>query len=264
MKTDFKLIKNRKAIAMIELIFSIVIMGIALMSAPMLIGTSTKSSMLGMQQESIAAAVTQMNTIMTTEWDNMDTNGTIGSPVLKTASATFAQCAAAADLTPVGVTGLSSGGRYCQGLSGPSISYDATVAVDMGTDGTVIELTSYDDVDDYHNKSYTVSVYEGDDDYDTASGDYIDTKITIASQIFYAEDAARNTDNSTGNYGQATTFSNPFRNNAPAGTTNIKIISLRLTSNNDAKELSDKQINLSAFMCNVGSPSDIITNKSIL
>jgi len=262
MKTiDLKLKRSRKAVAMIELIFSIVIMGITLMSAPMLVSTASKSSMLSMQQESIAAAVTQMNTIMTTEWDHMDTNGTIGSPILKTQSDTFSQCSAAADRVPSGTTGLSTGGRYCHGLGGPAISYDTTAT--LGTDDTLIEMTSYDDVDDYNNKSYTVSVYEGDN-YDTSSGDYIDKKITITSQIFFAEDEARNTDNSTGNYGQTTTFSNPFRNNTPAGTTNIKIISLQLSSNNDAKELSDKQINLSAFMCNVGAPSSIVTNRSTL
>jgi len=262
MKTiDLKLKKSRKAVAMIELIFSIVIMGITLMSAPMLISTASKSSMLTMQQESIAAAVTQMNTIMTTEWDHMDTNGTIGSPILKTDSDTFNQCAGALDEAPSGTTGLSSGGRYCQGLGGPSISYDATATI--GTDGTLIEMTSYDDVDDYDNKSYTVTVYEGDD-YATSSGDYIDKDITITSRVFFAEDEARNTDNSTGNYGQTTTFSNPFRNNTPAGTTNIKIISLQLTSSNDAEELSDKQVNLSAFMCNVGAPGSIVTNRSSL
>ena len=77
---------------MIELIFAIVIMAIALMSAPMLIRTSTQSSMVALQQESIAAAVSQMGMIMTAEWDHRDTNGTAGEPVLTTDSTVFSQC----------------------------------------------------------------------------------------------------------------------------------------------------------------------------
>jgi len=45
---------HRKAIAMIELIFAIVVMGIVMLSAPMLVNKATQSSYVALQQESIA------------------------------------------------------------------------------------------------------------------------------------------------------------------------------------------------------------------
>jgi len=49
-------VKSRKAIAMIELIFAIVVIGIALLSVPNLIYTATESGYTSLQQEAIASA----------------------------------------------------------------------------------------------------------------------------------------------------------------------------------------------------------------
>ena len=249
--------KERPAIAMIELIFAIVIMGIALMSAPMLISMSSKSSMVALQQESIAAAVSQMNMILTAEWDNMDTNATLGEPVLTTDSTVFNQCTGGA-VRPNGVT--SATGRYCIGLNGSG----PYLASSIGTDNTLGESLSYDDVDDYNNKSYSVNIYAGDV-YATYLGDYIDKNISITSHIYYGDDTPRNSSDAVGNYAKNTIFANPFRHNNPGGTTNIKLIHIKLTSANSVAEIADKQINLSAFMCNVGAPKpNIISNESSL
>ncbi len=76
----------RPGIAMIELIFAIVIMAIVLMSAPMMIGTATKSSNVSLQQESIAIAAAEIGMILTHHWDEGDTNETTSAPILLTAS----------------------------------------------------------------------------------------------------------------------------------------------------------------------------------
>jgi len=239
---------------MIELIFAIVIIGITLMSAPMLISTASKSSMVALQQESIAAAVAQMNMILTAEWDNMDTNATIGEPVLTTDSTVFNQCTGGAT-RPNGVT--SATGRYCIGLDG-SGPYGAS---SIGVDSTLGESLSYDDADDYNNQSYEVKPYAGDT-YATYLGDYIDKNISITSKIYYGDDTPRNSTDAAGNYQKSTRFANPFRHSNPAvGTTNIKLIHVQLTSTNPAAEIADKQINLSAFMCNVGAPKQMINNE---
>jgi type II secretory pathway pseudopilin PulG len=241
---------------MIELIFSLVIIGITLASAPLLISTSSKSSYLALQQESIAAAVTQMNIIMTSQWDHADTNTTIGEPTLTTDSTIFNQCPSASSL-PSGTT--SDTGRYCQPLGGPTITYAASNT--LGTDSSPGESLAYDDVDDYHNKSYTVSVYSGDS-YDTSSGDYIDKDINVTASVYYGDDTPRTTEDVAGTYGETTTFSNPFRHINPAvGTTNVKLFSVKLSSTNSAEELSSKDIRLSAFMANIGAPKKFITNE---
>jgi len=80
-----KIVKRKKAIAMIELIFALVIMGIVLMSAPMLIQQSVKSSNIALQQEAIVAAASQTSIILSMHWDEENTRINVGeSPILNT------------------------------------------------------------------------------------------------------------------------------------------------------------------------------------
>ena len=73
----------RPAIAMIELIFAIVIMGIILMSAPMLISTAAKSGYVAIQQEAINEAASRVNMIMTFHWDANSADETVLDPILQ-------------------------------------------------------------------------------------------------------------------------------------------------------------------------------------
>jgi len=249
----------RRAIAMIELIFAITVMGIVMLSAPMLINRATQSSYVALQQESVAAVAAQLNMIMAAEWDAADTNvSVIGEPVLRTVSTTLNQCVGTAE-RPAGVT--SSSGRYCKGLDN---SYGHTASTTLGPEGT--EGTYYDDIDDYNNASYKISVYNSES-YQTHIGDYIDQNITLSSSVYYGDDVPRKADGnpSTGGYDENITFSNPFRNTSSTST-NIKLITVTLTSNNPAAELStNKSIRLSAFMCNIGAPKpELISNESTL
>lgn len=241
---------------MIELIFAIVIMGIVMLSAPMLIDRAQKSSFVALQQESIAAAATQMNIIMTTEWDHFDTNHTEGSPVLVTSSTNVNACRTSNPFTPLGVT--HSFGRYCKGLSSTVTSFNASTTL-----GTEIEGPIYNDIDDFNNATYDVEVYNSEN-YSTSQGDYLDQNITVASRVYYGDDMPRVSGGgaSAGGYDKNTTFSNPFRTTS-VNTTNIKLITVTLTSNNQAVEISDKNIFLSAFMCNIGATkANLYSNRN--
>lgn len=244
--------KRRAAIAMIELIFSIVIIGLVLLSAPMLIERSTKSTYVALQQESIAAAATQINMIMTAEWDHGNTDNIEGAPILQTGT-TGTAIINCTSQHPIGVT--SASGRYCNGLGSPTLFFNATAIGPEGLEGSI-----NDDIDDYDSNASQVSVYENEV-YATHQGDYIDRNITISSRIYYGDDTPRNVSNGAGNYQTSTTFSNPFRNVITGNTTNIKLITVQLTSSNIADEISDKQITLSAFMCNIGAPSPTLYNN---
>jgi len=248
--------KSRKAIAMIELIFAIVVMGIVMLSVPNLLKTSVEGTYTALQQESIAAAVAQMNMIMTAEWDEQDTNILEGAPVLRTASPNIANCTTD---HPPGVT--SASGRYCKGLSTGAF-FVATPPANLGkeaTDGSMLN-----DVDDYNNLSYQLAVYNNEN-YTTTQGNYIDTDINITSRVYYGDDRPNKADGtpSAGGYDKTMRFSNPFRTIVAAGSRHIKLVTLTLTSSNSAGELSsDKRITLSAFMCNIGAPKkDILTNR---
>ncbi len=239
--------KIRPAIAMIELIFAITIMGIVMLSAPLLIDRSSKSTYIALQQESIAAAATQINMIMATEWDNADTNSSKGAPVLQTGSTAISNCTTD---KPVGVT--SASGRYCKdALATNSVFLSATSPLSLGAEST--DSTVYNDVDDFNNKSYTVSVYHSEN-YTTYQGDYLDSDINVTSNVYYGDDTPRNVSDTAGNYQTSTTFSNPFRHIITAHSTNIKLIKVTLSSTNTANEINNKQIVLTAFMCNIGAP----------
>ena len=75
-------VKNRKAIAMIELIFAIVIVGIALLSVPNLIYRATESGYTAMQQEAIAAAASDISLILTKRWDEANTDPRLPAIIL--------------------------------------------------------------------------------------------------------------------------------------------------------------------------------------
>lgn len=242
-------LKQRPALAMIELIFALVVMGIVMMSAPMLIERATKSSYVALQQEAVTAAATQLAMIMTRAWDHNDVNSSGYTPVLITqsgavAGAAISNCAA---INPPGVSNIN--GRYCLDSSGTNPFYSASpIAFDSG----------YEDIDDFNGKSSDISLYASEN----SVSDYIDKNITILSNIYYGVDTPKNTNNiSSGGYKQSTIFANPFRTTS-VNTTHIKLITITLTSNSTSNELKDKQIFLSAFMCNIGAPRKLESNEA--
>ncbi len=154
---------------------------------------------------------------------------------------------------PIGVT--STSGRYCNGLSSTTLFYNATAIGPEGLEGGL-----NDDIDDYDANASQISVYENEV-YATHQGDYLDRNITISSRVYYGDDTPRTAANAAGAYQKDTTFSNPFRNVITSNTTNIKLITVELSSSNPADEISDKHITLSAFMCNIGAPKKEIYNN---
>lgn len=247
----------RDAIAMIELIFAIVIIGITLLSAPLLISQASKSGYVALQQESIAAAASQMGLVLTRAWDEADENQT-QSAILMTsyADAGNAVLRTFTVATPrPGMDGNAS--RRHTYLADNTIINASTT---LGSDGN-----DTDDIDDFDGNNYTLSIYLDGTAFTEATttevGDYIDKNISIATTVEYGNDVPRNTDGtaSANAYNATTiTFSNPFYNtgtgNVGASTTNIKLITVRLTTNTGATtpELQ-KDISLSAFSTNIGS-----------
>ena len=221
----------RPAIAMIELIFAIVIMGIVLMSAPMLISTATKSGYVAIQQEAINEAASQINMIMGYHWDENDANETYLDPILQVSNGYT-------DLDEDGTTGRRSGT--------PRESYRSFIRSD-GTDdlnaSASISFTSdveteEDDIDDFEGDSNLTLI-------ETSAAEYVETTtIDINTAISY------NTDNVVSDgYNQSSIVYNPF--STSGGTTNIKSITVTLTSTSGLDEL-EKNIVLRSFSCNIG------------
>ncbi len=226
------------AIAMIELIFAIVIMGIVLMSAPMLISTATKSGYVAIQQESINEAASRVNMIMGYHWDENSADDTILDPILQTAS----------PVTDLAEATYADGNGTARRVGTPRESYriffvkpdgyraKATAAGSLGSEG------AENDVDDFDGTIGLTLAGAG------TGANYIEKNVTIATTIAYIDD---DTDTTNYNTGNTINFNANFTQ-TKGSTTNIKRISTTLTSDAASPDELDKEIILHAFSCNIG------------
>ena len=225
----------RPAIAMIELIFALVIMGIVLMSAPRLISSATQSSYVSIQQEAISEAASQANMIMGYEWDEEDTNSSFLSPILIVASG---HGDLNTSLTTYRRNGTPPESERASVRDDGTHDIAATTALALGKEGTLIN-----DIDDFDDSNTSLSLVGN------RAGNVETTTINIANEVHYVSDdpAAAG----TGDYNQATITFNPALSTAEASSTNIKAIEVTLTSTSGVTEL-EKEIVLRAFTCNIG------------
>jgi len=213
---------KRPAIAMIELIFAIVIMGIVMMSAPMLISTASSSVSVALQQASINEAVSRVSMILTHEWDQNDLNDTCVPPVLHVTS---------------GDSELDENGSTGRRIGVPLTSNSRTFKCGISEFNASLTVDGKDDIDDFTN-STSVNLDNGG----TGGIDYIETNttITIATSVGYVDKNA--------------TYSNAsFAYDFPGATTgssstNIKAIQVTVTSS----AFTDRNIVLNAFSSNIG------------
>lgn len=234
------MVKKKPAIAMIELIFALVIMGIVLLSAPMLIQQSIRSGNIALQQEAIAAAASQTAIVLSMHWDENNCNIPVGvSPILNTARAPF-------DFNTTGPLGLI--GVASRNSADGNNTLDASTL--FGMDSNESDYLDFDDVDDYQNSTFGLLVFNNERT-SADIGDYVDVNITMSTTINYAEDRV-NTGVNTPLNGTTIALNNKI-NNTPLGTSsNIKFVQVNLTSSSGIKEL-DKNITLKAFSCNLGT-----------
>ena len=217
---------KRPAIAMIELIFAIVVMGIVMMSAPMLISTATQSVSVALQQEGINEGSSRVSMIMTYAWDENDTNDSCIPPVLLT-TVGDSELNITANHRRIGVPASSNSRTFLCGAR------ELNASTTLGSEaGEVVE----DDLDDFSDTSLVLDT--------TGAGgkDYIETgTVNLATNVNYIVDDA--------NYSNATITYTP--GGTSGGTTNIKSITVIVTSTSSASELK-KNITLKAFSCNIG------------
>ena len=221
---------QRPAIAMIELIFAIVIMGIVMMGAPMLISTASNSTIVALQQEGINEAVSRVNAILSYEWDQslVDTNYTCPLPVLHVTSGDT-------ELEEVIGTsrraGVSSFSKYRTFKCGNK-EFNATA---IGKEGTILN-----DIDDFTGtRMKEIALGTGGTNYIEYSS------VNIETIIDYTDDSA---DYSTG----TTTIYNFSPGTSTTNSTNIKAISVILTSDASSPDELDKEIKIYGFSANIG------------
>jgi hypothetical protein len=233
----------RPAIAMIELIFALVVMGIVLTSAPLLVSQASKSNTVALQQESIAIAAAHTNTLMTYAWDEQNNrpnaitaiiDTTAGDPLLARSTAPLYRNNSLA-------FPLARLRRF---------SNTILLASPLGIDSNASASSVSDDVDDFIVQVVEL-IPQSTTQNKAYEGEYIDTKIKLTTAVSYGIDTAPNYDNVSGRFA----FSNPFTSLA-TGTSNIKLITTQLTTTETTEELQ-KNIKMQAFMCNIGGAQPI-------
>lgn len=228
----------RPAIAMLELIFAIVIMGIILMSAPMLISTASKSGYVAIQQESINEAASRINMIMGYHWDENSSDETILDPILQTES----------PVTDLSESTYIDGNGTGRRIGTPKESYRSFIKPD-GTRGTATPAGSLgpdgieNDMDDFIGTIGLILAGTG------TGSNYIEKNVTIATTVAYIDDAP---DGSTYNTATNTLNFDADFDQTKGSTTSIKRISTILTSDAASPDELEKEITLHAFTCNIG------------
>ncbi len=228
----------RPASAMIELIFALVVMSIAILSAPMMLESANKSNNVAFEQESIAIIASHASSMLTYAWDEQNT-----------------QTHPAPNSILAVVTGDKEldGNNTHIGLRQTNLS-NATVTGTFGmnkenevTGGVTHFEALPDDVDDFHAVEANLSIAKAGDQKST-QGDFMDLSVRMRSSVTYLDDTA--------NYiacgsPDGCAFSKPTEASwaAMPGSTNIKLITTTLTSSN----VEGKRITLRAFMCNIGA-----------
>ncbi|WP_442765436.1 type II secretion system protein [Sulfurospirillum cavolei] len=216
----------RSAMSLIELVFTIVIMGIVVMSLPLILTQVQRNDAFAMQQEAILAAKAKIGNILTYEWDHNSYDLTASrSFVLTTVSPDTELDCNGTTFRRLGHVNADSR-RKCS-ATGASAS---AIGADEGDGG------NFTDIDDFNGLPPTTLVVTAGEDAGTL--DYI-FDLNLTTSINYAEDNATYSSNGTLN---DFTF-NP--NNAPATPTNIKVISVTVSG-------GDQNITLRAFTCNIG------------
>jgi hypothetical protein len=234
--------RMRRAVAMIELIFAIVILGIVLMSAPMLISTATQSSYVALQQEAIASASAEIGMILTHQWDEGNTDSTRTASILVSVNGNDDLDQQMVGAIPTGRragTPSSSSRRFFDSLGG---EINATAPVNLGSDAG-----DTDDIDDFITNATTALTDE--ESTSTLIGDVVDKEITVAVTVNYLNDTPGGS--TYAGTGDTLTYNTPFDNNVTTDS-NIKQVQVRLQTASPEAELQ-KNIVLNAFSCNIGT-----------
>ena len=222
----------KKAMSMIELVFAIVIMGIAVMSLPLILTQVQNSNSFALRQEVILSIKTKLSYILSYQWDQntYDTTADIERVLNVPASADTA--------TDFNTTTIRRKGHVL--ADGRRRLWDdlnvSTASANFTTD------TANDDIDDFNGKSETKTI--------TALDDFI-FNVTLNTSVSYIKDRL-----DVGTYASSNTITFIFNpDNNTTNSTNIKMIKVTATANG-----IDNPISMYAFSSNIGQSK--VTKKT--
>ncbi|WP_187647977.1 hypothetical protein [Nitrosophilus labii] len=196
----------RKSATLIELIFTIIIIGLAMVSIPVVLSQAMKSSEFSLNQEALLAGATKIGNILTYEWDENSTTTQVIKYVLDVTDGD-------SELNRYPDVNSSRRIGHFKGQYRRAFDTNQTFAtLLLGEEATD---TTPNDIDDFNNKISTLTTIS-----QTAS-DYV-KDFTLKTKVVYVNDDAYYTNNSI-------TFD--FSTAQKSGSTNIKMIEVTITDN---------------------------------
>jgi prepilin-type N-terminal cleavage/methylation domain-containing protein len=217
---------QKKAFTLIELVITIVIVGIVSLSFPLIMAQTSKNVQFAIQQEAVLAAKTYIGTILSYPWDeNIPTTGK--SMILETDGS------AAADSAFERVTNTNLRIGNIDGI-GRRRMVDASLAT-KNPSGNINNANPVD-IDDFDGKNENLAVSAADLDYMFS--------LTLSPQVSFVTDSVlpgSRYDDDTIDFGFATGA-------VGGGTTNIRMVAVEATSDSD----NTIQIVLRAYSANIG------------
>lgn len=244
----------RPAIAMIELIFALVIMGIVLMSAPQLVSLAQQSGYVSTQQEAIASVASHMSMILSRHWDNANVPQVRPVTILRTTGDAAIGLGpnsipmAVPLVNPVGArAGTPTGSWYPRTFlpTGGGVVVPLVAGAILSEAGEI----QANDIDDYHNTAATLMLAQAG--AVAGNDNYIDQNFVMTTMVNYVVDTPL-----IGNYTGAAialTYNHNIPPTAtPGATSSVKWVNIVLNPAAGTVAELNKQITLNAFSCNIG------------
>ena len=220
----------RKASSMIELVIAIVVMGIAMMTLPMMLTRVQSNNEFAMQQEAILMARTELGDILTYPWDEKSEDSSLNVGVLDTTNGdgNFTRKPDNNSTRRIGHVKADKRRKFFTN------EVNASAASTFGIADSSESIP--DDIDDFANND--INLTDASDVNATLGYKVSDSNMSISVKYL---------DDSTSYSSGIATFS--INTSATqSGTTNLKLIEVSLTNS-----LLDGNITLRAFSANIGA-----------
>lgn len=230
----------KKAMSMIELVFAIVIMGIAVMSLPLILTQVQNSNSFALRQEVILSLKTKLSYILSYQWDQntYDTTADIERVLRVPSSADTDNDFNTSTIRRKGHV-LADGRRR--------LWDDLNVSTTKANFGLPNATTPENDIDDFDRDSETKSI--------TALDDFI-FNVELNTTVSYLKDILPNA-GAGESYASSNSITFTFDpiNNIANSSTNIKMIKVTATANG-----IENPISMYAFSSNIGQSK--VTKKT--
>ncbi len=227
----------RKAFTLIELIISILVIGIALMSIPLFLSSSNKSDEFALEQESVLAAKTKIQNITSYKWDeNSEESSTGKIRILDTHNGDNELQRFTCPPLPLGFFCWMWNLFFPQGgMMGQAIGDGRREMFSSVTYPNINETnhTNPNDIDDFNNE-----ILIGLSNQESTNLDYLNSSFNMGVRVGFVNDSA--------NYRGSKTISFNFPSVFKAsGDSNIKMVEVNVSNVNTP-------FFLRYYSCNIG------------